>query len=281
MREPRPPDIPVGRPFFVSPRPPTAVSHLAPDDIGFSELLLTAYQDVKVGDYWVVEVLDRATRLLHEGLRDGSVHDAAVRLADEAGVFDDAPSLLDFGQFSTDDLDRLLRDGKFRYGRKSERQLVMYDICRQCDGYAAAAPLGDPWLELNVRSFFDEAGKRPAVYTNDTAGMDRLASDMAAVMLHQAMHVEGFLHPDHTGDWFEYAVGGPYYRTLPAIAQQAFYIVNDDRFRGTGHTPSRTRNRPAGCAGVGCRPQATPQNPTPGGAAVLLDSSDERARRQW
>ena len=204
-----------------------------------------------------------------------------MRVADEAGIFDNPSSLLAPGRFSKDDLDRLLLDGQFRYGRKSETQIEMYDICRQCDGYAAAAPLGDPWLELNVQSFLDEAAKRPGVYTNDTTGTDRLASDMAAVMLHQAMHVEGFLHPDHADDWFQYAAEAPYYRTLPAIAQQAVYVVNDGLFRGSGHVPSRSRNRPAGCAGVGCRPQATPKLPTPGGAAVELRRAPERrASRQ-
>ena len=276
-----------GRPTFVSggrfssvpSLPFAALSYLAPDDWQFSGPLLEEYRDLRWGDYWVVELLRRSTELLHEGLRDGSVHEAAVTLAEEAGIFDDAPSLLAPGQFSKDDLDRLLRDGQFRYGRKTEEQIELYDICRQCDGYAAAAPLGDPWLELNVQSFLDEAAKRPEIYRNDLAGTERLASDMAAVMLHQAMHVEGFLHPDHADDWFEYAADESYYRTMPAIAQQAMYVVNDDRFRGTGHTPSRSRNRPAGCAGVGCRPQGTPKMPTPGGAAVSIPATSERDRQ--
>lgn len=255
------------------------MSHLAPEDWRFADPLLAEYQDVQIGDYWVVEVLGRATELLHEGLRDGSIHDAAVRMADEAGLFDNPSSLLAPGQFSKDDLDRLLLDGQFRYGRKSETQIEMYDICRQCDGYAAAAPLGDPWLELNVQSFLDEAAKRSGVYTNDTTGTDRLASDMAAVMLHQAMHVDGFLHPECAGNWFEYAAGEPYYRTLPAVAQQAVYVVSDDLFRGTGRNPSRDRSRPAGCAGVGCRPQAVPKKPAPGGAAAAQSTGG--GQRVW
>ena len=246
------------------------MSHLAPDDFRLAEPLLAEHRDTRFGDYWVVEVLERATEQLHGGLRDGSIHNAAVELAEEARIFDDAPSLLTPGQFTKADLDRLLRDGQFRYGRKSGSQIEMYDICRQCDGYAAAAPLGDPWLELNVRAFLDEAGKRPGVYTNDSAGVDRLAADMAAVMLHQAMHVEGFLHPECAGDWFEYAVCGPYYRTLPAVAQQAVYLVSDNLFRGTERRPSRDRSRPAGCAGVGCRPQTAPRKPAPGGAALAI-----------
>ena len=249
------------------------MSHLAPDDWQFADALLAEHRDTRWAGFHVVELLERSTELLHTHLRDGSIHAAAVGIADDLGVGDSrfTESLLAPGQFTTEDLDRLLRDGQFRFGR--ETQLIeLFDICGECDGFAAAAPLDAPWLEVNLLDFLEHAEKRPAVYTRNRDGLDRLAADIAAVMLHEVMHVEGYLHEHRAENWFEFDRSDAYYRTLPAVAQQAIYVVADEYFRGSGHTPSRDRNRPAGCAGVGCRPQTTPRRPAPGGAAVEVPS---------
>ena len=242
----------------------------------------------------VYEVIERSMRLLRKHLEDGSIYGYARELA---GEFDTVNAGDLACGFTEADLERLLKRGEFNYNQSvslgmetfsegDERPsmadqlsgggiefrsepLDILDICPPCEPHAGASTTEELWVELNWSEFIARAedGRFRHLYPPDRSGLDRIAIDMAAVLLHQIMHNQQFQHPSNPGTSFMYDPEEPYYRSLPNIAQQAVYLVADSYYEGSGDKPSASERWPATC---GCVRNSSVPKPLPSipGAAV-------------
>ena len=277
------------------------MAFLRAKDWRLGDELVRNVQDKSWGGFMVYEIIERAMRLLRKHIEDGSIYGFARELSEE---FDTEGSVDVACRYTPADLERLLKRGEFNYNRTidlgyqvesgeqlsepvgeqlagspvdfhsgvttyTSSELEILDICPPCEPHAGASTTEELWVELNWQEFLARA-EHPQfcdLYPKDRLGMNRVAIDMAAVLLHQIMHNQQFQHPDNPGRSFEYDPEEPYYRSLPNVAQQAVYLVADGYYEGSGDKPSASERWPSTC---GCVRKTVAPKPLPNvpGAAV-------------
>ena len=235
-----------------------------------------------VGDYLMLEVFEQAMTLLQRHLRDGSIYHHALNLCAQYPL--ENPSHPSFG-YAEFEMEALLRHGEFMYCRASRYyssdgicpELKITDLAEQYKPWAIGLGYpGEPHIEIAWSYFPELANEQPEVFSNDSAGRDRLSWELAGLVLHEVVHNHGFLHPgfDETQQTFtavetretEYDPRREYYRTLPCIAERAVYLVAEECFSGTGYDRAKSRRWPVPC---GCRLSNLPRHRGPqGGKAV-------------
>ncbi|TWU54718.1 hypothetical protein Poly51_34370 [Rubripirellula tenax] len=249
----------------------------------------------KFGEFYMLEVMERAMELLHRHLRTGTIYEHTKRILDEYPPIELTDPI---HGYETTDLTDLFKLGKFRYDGDEGRLCVCSMTPYQCEFAIGSARLHDNSINMNWRYFLEVANTSPKVFPSDPVGRQRLAWEVAGIVLHEVVHNHGFSHPDY---WdvidgrattlpnlieareSEFDPKFEYFRTLPCVAEQAVYLIAKDDFAGTRYDPSRNRRWPTPC---GCQLLRPPRKDGPhGGMAIEIPERNSqeklvRVRRQ-
>ncbi|TWU55941.1 hypothetical protein [Rubripirellula reticaptiva] len=238
------------------------------------------------GDFYMLDVFERSMELLHRHLRKGTILEHTKRILSEYPPIELTDPL---NGYKSADLTDLFKLGKFRYDGDENRLCIWSMRHEHCDFAVGSAWLNDNNIEMNWRYFLEEAEENNVVFPNEPIGRERLAWEVAGIVLHEVVHNQGFAHPDYRevidgnaaklpnlveARESEFDPQYEYFRSLPCVAEQAVYLIAKDDFAGTNFDPSRNRRWPTPCA---CHVRRRPKTDGPfGGMPLELPMSNDR-----
>lgn len=151
--------------------------------------------------------------------------------------------------FSTADMERLLRDGNYKYNvhpplPQPQPGVVLITIPSprltilgpEADMLGttinARAPINGDLIRIHFQRFVAFANSDPATFPLNAHGMTCLEVIVAKTVLHEIMHNHGFRHPNRSTAPATYTPSDSYWRTLPEVAEQAYFRLYQGLFPG-------------------------------------------------
>jgi hypothetical protein len=154
--------------------------------------------------------------------------------------------------FTGADMERYLRDGDFKFGPGGRRLLIAgpsEDMLTNW-GVLGRAPLETPFtIRINIYYFANEVNRGNSPYFPPTPnGYRNFKTAIGKTILHEMLHQQGFYHPARGNAAYNPTL--PYFRTLPEVAELAYYNLRSDTFPA-GTAPGTVLNLAPNASGEG------------------------------
>ena len=130
--------------------------------------------------------------------------------------------------FTGDHMTRYLQRGDFKFGTTPADIFIIYgpDEQMMIEDYNGRAPLNGHTMRLNIYKYYRMVRDNfNGWFPENDIGLQNLKTLLGKVVLHEALHSEGFKHPDRPLGEYDPTV--TYWRTFPEVAEEAY-----NRLRG-------------------------------------------------